>query len=148
MRSLRQVASTPVMEGAVELVSTLTVRAAEVLPDDVRVWVTRGALKVESSDPLAPAGATMLGLAMRGGMLQHSSTPESPLLAVTIWFGETLQGMVTQTLRAPWPNTQAKPHCAITSSELRLWWGGPDESEAEVALRPIPREDVRMEWPT
>lgn len=36
---------------------------------------------------------------------------------------------------------------AMIGDKLHVWWGGPSESEAEVALRPIPREAVRMEWP-
>lgn len=148
VRSLHWLASTPIMEGVAELLDTLTVRAAEVVPDDVRVYIQRGALKVEGTDPLAPAGVTMLGLTTRQGMFEHGAMAQMPpLVGVTMGFGKSLQKMVAKTRRVPWPSAAAMPHCAVTSTQLRLWWGGPNESEAEVALRPIPRTDIGMEWP-
>src|SRR4029077_9081273 len=42
----------------------------------------------------------------------------------------------------PWPTMTAKPRVSIDEDRILVWWGGPNEADAVVALRPIPRKEI------
>lgn len=56
--------------------------------------------------------------------------------------GERLQGFLTKAHGEPWPAVGAEPHISITDEMIMLWWGGRDEADAVVRLRPIARQDI------
>jgi hypothetical protein len=41
-----------------------------------------------------------------------------------------------------WPTMKAKPRVSIGEDRILVWWGGPGEGEADVALRPIMRSEI------
>jgi hypothetical protein len=41
-----------------------------------------------------------------------------------------------------WPTATAQPHISITDDEIHIWWGGENEGDATVALRPIVRAEI------
>jgi hypothetical protein len=42
----------------------------------------------------------------------------------------------------PWPATMAKPKVSIDEDRIVVWWGGPSDADAVVALRPIYRKEI------
>jgi len=41
-----------------------------------------------------------------------------------------------------WPTMKAKPKVSIEEDKILVWWGGPRETDAVVALRPILRKEI------
>lgn len=53
-----------------------------------------------------------------------------------------LQDFVSHGRKARWPARAAKPRVSIGEDRILVWWGGPGEDEADVALRPIVRSEI------
>lgn len=43
-----------------------------------------------------------------------------------------------------WPKAHARPKVLIGDDQILVWWGGPRESDAVIALRPIARSEIGM----
>jgi hypothetical protein len=58
--------------------------------------------------------------------------------------GAKLQDLLSRAYGTPWPTAGAKPHVLISGGQVKVWWGGPAESEAIVRLAPIAWTDLEL----
>jgi len=122
----------------------LAIRFQEVLPEDrFRVTVDdAGLVKLEARD----AG----GQWRAGGILFGSvelRLPLPPDMRLKMYFenrAEALQSFVSSALRQPWPSESATRHVAVDRTEIRIWFGGDDEAQAEVRLRSISKTQIAI----
>jgi hypothetical protein len=56
----------------------------------------------------------------------------------------SLQRFLSDECGRPWPTRTAEPRVAITKQDIAIWWGGPCAADAQVALRPISREEIGL----
>lgn len=41
-----------------------------------------------------------------------------------------------------WPEPGVEPHVAISGKTINVWWGGPNEADATIRLRPLDRAEL------
>ena len=56
--------------------------------------------------------------------------------------GKRLQEFLSGARGEAWPAEGADLHISITGEAISMWWGGPNEDEAVLRMRPILREEI------
>ena len=121
------------------LVAALCERLAEILPaDEFEVTVEHG------------TAVRVLGRGARRGnslwltpiAIWRSQLPVEQRLQV---FFEAASRRVQKFVSGPrrrWPTMTARPGVSIEEDRILVWWGGPSEADAVVAVRPIARKEI------
>jgi hypothetical protein len=120
----------------------LAIRFQEVLPED-RFRVTVGEAGLVQFEACDAAGQWRAGGAMFGSVELRLPLPAG--VRLKMYFenrAEALQSFVSSALQRPWPSESAVRHVVVERTEIRIWFGGSDESLANLRLRPIPKTEI------
>ena len=123
------------------LAMAIAERYREILPpDEFEVDVLGHEMHVKAMGHDAEAGSTITG---PGFFVLHVPLPRS--MRVHAFFdneARALQEFVSRFRHQPWPSPGADPHVHLTDTQVRVWYGTPDETQAAVRWRPFDRKQL------
>jgi hypothetical protein len=129
-------------EQVARLVSALSLRLAEVLPDG-EFEVTIDRLHAVRIRRVRSRRSDIVWLSPMA-LWQSRSPVEVRLQLFLDAAARRVQTFVSAGLRGRWPTVTAEPRVSIGQDSILVWWGGPCVADADVAIRPIPREEIGL----
>lgn len=135
---LRHLASGPA-EGEQVVVSALAERVSELLErEDFEVSTDGVLVTVRGVGQFRGRSITLMSAVM-----WRAPLPTAERLTIVFGAaGRSLQALLTQAYRRPWPGPNAEAHALVTDDAISVWWGGEAEADAVERLRPISRAEL------